>query len=146
MNGRDQAPPGLGGNEDSDLARQMGPRTTSPTSYRVTGLPATYIGGPSCETQRVVLAWTIEGLGESGSYTIRFANGLGPYFAPSGPFTIRAGVGPSQTWDPPTGRFTLTQLVFDGGAGGRAEITSVRGLPVTGDPVSIAGPPPPCAP
>lgn len=117
----------------------------SPTiaSYRVTGLPAELAGGPKCSETWVTFKWKIEGLGSRGNYMIRFAaygNGYGPE---SGPFTIRAGSTPSQTWDPATGILTLRHNVGMIATSWAAEITKILNRPVTGNAESAA-PLPPC--
>jgi hypothetical protein len=114
-------------------------RRTTAAGYRVTGLPAKYSG--ACGDLTVTWAWTIDGLGDSGNYTIRYQRRDGAsYLAETGPFTLRPGTTGAQTWDPATGRLELiekgTQIL-------RAEITQVLNRPVTGDAVSAA-PPPPC--
>jgi hypothetical protein len=114
-------------------------RRTTAASYRVTGLPAKYSG--ACGDLTVTWAWTIDGLGDSGNYMIRYQRRDGAsYLAETGPFTLRPGTTGAQTWDPATG---CLELIEKGTQILRAEITQVLNRPVTGAAVSSA-PPPPC--
>ena len=121
------------------------PTTTSrPASgapvYRVSGQPAAYSGGPRCADTFVTFAWTIEGLGDTGSYTIRFGD-----TGEAGPFTIRPGSVNAQTWDPTTHRLTLRQQTGISG-GDVAVITKVNNIAITGDGTSKPPAPVACAP
>ena len=120
------------------------PTTTSrPPSgapvYRVTAQTATYSGGPKCSNTFVNWSWTIEGLGDTGSYTAAFGD-----TAEAGPFTIRPGtINDRQTWDPATHKLTLKDLVGISG-GDTARIIKVNNTAITGDGLSKPAAPVTC--
>ena len=105
------------------------PPSGQPT-FRVTGQTATYSGGPRCADTFVTFAWTIDGLGDTGNYNVRFGD-----TAEAGPFTIRPGAVNAQNWDPATHRLTLKQQTGISG-GDVAVITKVNNTAIAGDGTS----------